>query len=415
MDIVIGLIIAVAAIGSADYCIRRLSSAHIALHDRRNLLYFALFAWVAITFHRCFIWLPSHMRASFDGHTHERAARRIARELQLGSMGLDELEWLSNYGYRSMIGVFYALTDSPIFATYIIHAMAAFIGLLLVLESVVLVSRVEKLPTWVILYALFLPSALIFTPWNMKEGPVLWGIGLIIRFSVASLPNVNFPSRTKVFYFISFVGAALFFLLRPHIFAAWLVACAAPHALSFKRPGSAFFSVLILGVSFVLFLGAVQILAPGFTEQVAQRGIVNQLDAMTDQDLGGSTIVRNAVPIPVLSGLVFILFEPNPTTWGNFNFAIVGVEAWFSTLMIAFQWSRVADKKKLLFSPAVVICVVALLAISFYLGFMYNMGLMVRQRLQIMPACILLATLPLGVTAMNIPAISRRPVAFHRT
>jgi len=119
---------------------------------------------------------------------------------------------------------------------------------------------------------------------------------------------------------------------------------------------------------------------------------------MTDQGeaYGGSVIYRHTTPIPVVSGLIFTMFEPNPIYWGSPTFAIVGLEAWVVSVLGIWNWVNSRNRLNIIFTPTGITCLLVLLGLAFYLGYMYNMGLMVRQRLQIMPALIMLAILPLG-------------------
>ena len=193
------------------------------------------------------------------------------------------------------------------------------------------------------------------------------------------------------------IGALVVFCMRPHIGGAWLIAVAVGHFAPLKRPGLAMASTLLGLVAFALTMSVADRIAPGFSSNTEEKGVINTLDEMTDHAMGGSAIYRETTPLPFLNGLIFIFFEPNPLYWANLNYAIVGSEAWFITIAILFQWKKVPEKLRLLMSPPAIMSLVAILSIGFYLGYMYNLGLMVRQRLQVMPALILLSGLPLSV------------------
>ncbi len=381
------------------------------LASSRQLIYFAFVVWVAVTIHRAAIWIPSFKGVGgYDGTSHDRVAHEIARGLTSGRLSIFDLSILSNAGYRNALGTFYALTNLPSFAVVAIHAMMAFFGLLFILEAVCrLIAR--PVPGWLVLYTLLLPSAIIFTPWLLKEGPILWGIGLLLRFSISptSYLRLSFDS------FVLLLGALTVFLLRPHIGGAWVIAIAAGHFTPGRRPGFALISMTVGLLFFGLTIAAAEWLRPGFLASAEQIGVVDTLDRMTDHARGGSAIYREATPIPFLNGVLFIMFEPNPLTWGKWTYAIVGLEAWFISVMMIIAWSGSTQKVKMLFSPPAIISIVAILAIGFYLGYMYNMGLMVRQRLQVLPAIIVLTALPLRRTPYmrdSIPAQSGR-VSFR--
>lgn len=395
MDLIIGLAITLIAFGIALRLTHSIVARNPGLHHCFTLIKASLAIWSGTTVHRAAIWIPSLKGSGgYDGTYHEKSAREVAEQLQQGQVSLFELAWLSNEGYGNMLGAFYALTGAPNFAAVAIHGLMAYCGLLLILESIAVTINQKRVPSWLVAYTMLLPSALIFTPWILKEAPALLGIGILLRASVA--PQFFFARPLSIG--LTAIGVLAVFTMRPHIGGAWILAAMIGHFSPAKRPIMTTFvlcaAILFYGVT----LTAIDTIRPGFSEQVSERGMVNVLDSSTDHAQGGSAIVRQSTPIPFLNGLIFIFVEPNPTYWLNLNFAIVGIEAWLITIMIIYQWSQTSNRVQLLMTPQSLMCVVALLAIAFYLGYMYNMGLMVRQRLQVMPALILLAALPLSVT-----------------
>ncbi len=394
MSIILGLSAVVALIIWTFSITSRICQRTPAMANSRSLLNGALCVWVLNTFHRAAIWIPAlNGRGGYDGTGHDQLAHAVSADLSSGKTSIFHLEFLGNDGYRNFLGVFYALTEAPSFVAIAIHGMMAYCGLLFILEAVAIASSAARIPKWLIAYTLFLPSAHIFTPWLLKEAPVLWGIGLLLRFGVA--PKVWMRSIHASL--LTLVGVLVVFCMRPHIGGAWLIAVAVGHFAPLKRPDVATASTLAGLVVFAVTMSVADRIAPGFSSNAEEKGVIDTLDQMTDHAMGGSAVYRETTPLPFLNGLIFVLFEPNPLYWANLNYAIVGIEAWFITLAILYQWWKVPEKVRLLMTPPAVICVVAVLSIAFYLGYMYNLGLMVRQRLQVMPAMILLAGLPLGI------------------
>lgn len=398
LDLIIGLTIALLTLVLAFRSTQSVLARNPGLRDSHSLLTASLAVWVIATIHRAAIWIPSLGGVGgYDGTYHETLAREVAEQLVQGDISIFELTWLSNEGYKNMLGVFYALTGAPNFAAVAIHALMAYCGLLFILEAVALTICNNRVPRWLVAYTMLLPSALIFTPWILKEAPGFWGIGILMRASVA--PQIFFARPMSMLF--TAVGAMAVFTMRPHIGGAWILAAAIGHFSPSKRPIATIAVAIMVLLSYGVTLAAIDLITPGFSQKVSEQGIVDVLDKSTDQAQGGSAIVRESTPIPFLNGLIFILVEPNPTYWLNPNYAIVGIEAWFITIMILYQWYQSPNKIQLLTSAQGLMCVVALLAIAFYLGYMYNMGLMVRQRLQVMPALILLAALPLRVQSVQ--------------
>lgn len=355
-------------------------------------IYLSFFFWIGLTLHRALIWLPNSGGVSFDGHIHEQLARGIAKQLQLGLLSFSDLPLFSNEGYRALLGVFYYLTDAPIVVTYCLHAFFAFLGLLFLLETAAILMA-TRIPLWIPAFIMFFPSALIFTPWNMKEGPVLFSICYLLRVVV----NYETGCSRRVSFLSTCLAVLPMIFLRPQIAIAWLGAAAIGITFGNRNVSRAPAILAALAGVYILGFFVIDKVAPGLLDQIRRDGLTSTLDRMTDhaESYGGSSISRLTSPIPVVSGLLFAMFEPNPTYWRNPMFAIVGVECWFLSLAGLYNWFKTSLRIKQLFCPIGITCVLALLGLAFYLGYMYNMGLMVRQRLQLFPAMFLIAILPL--------------------
>lgn len=415
MEFAVGFIITFIALWGAYRTTKGITDRNPGLTPSEPILLLALGVWILVTFHRAAIWIPGlEGQGGYDGTQHENMARMTASDIAEGRVSLTELSWLSNKGYQSILGVFYAFTGAPNFGAVAIHALMAYTGLLFILESVALTIGQRTVPKWLVTYTMFMPSALIFTPWLLKEAPALWGIGILMRSSVA--PKVFFSNKDGVLF--TGCGAAVLFFMRPHIAGAWFLAAVIGHFSPVRKPITTVVVLSLALASYGVTIAAIDSLSPGFSEQAAEQGLTRVMDKATDHAQGGSAIVRETTPVPFVNGLIFIFFEPNPMYWQSFNFAIVGIEAWFITFAIAIVWFKSKDRVSLLASNQGLMCIVAILGIGFYLGFMYNMGLMVRQRLQVMPALVLLAAIPLQTRASENPTSSDQenrtnPYSFH--
>ncbi len=78
----------------------------------------------------------------------------------------------------------------------------------------------------------------------------------------------------------------------------------------------------------------------------------------------------------------------------RFSLLLAGLEIWILSFVGAIGWLFQRDRWKLLVTPFVTTLLVATFLIAFEFSYMYNMGLLVRQRLQILPAVLCLAVLP---------------------
>jgi len=406
MGFLLSIVFCILAISIAYTCIGRVVIRCAHLKNYYPFLVFTLVIWLANIFHRAVIWLPkSYGKVSFDGHGHERVARRVAESLSNGSLSLLDIGVFSNEGYRNFLGVFYWLTDASIIATYVIHGIIAYIALLFILESISIVTE-RKLPLWALVVVMLLPSAIIFTPWNMKEAPALFGISLILRFVVIC----DFYGKEHSAALLTGIGAFVLLLLRPQVALAWLLAAGLGIGFGRHRNKNILLMLASIILSYFIVVLVGEQLAPGLLGKIQEEGLINAIDKMTDhgESYGGSVIYRHTTPVPVISGLVFSMFEPNPTYWGSPTFAIVGLEAWVVSVFGIWNWINTRNRLKIILSPTGLTCLLVVLGLAFYFGYMYNMGLMVRQRLQIMPALIMLAVIPLRKheTSTTIPRIN---------
>jgi hypothetical protein len=94
---------------------------------------------------------------------------------------------------------------------------------------------------------------------------------------------------------------------------------------------------------------------------------------------------------------------------------LAGLEVWALGLLGILSWKAAKRKWKLALEPVMVTQIVALLVLSFYFSYMYNMGLVVRQRLMCFPALLFIYFFPvLASQRSRIPAARRNLVRRHR-
>ena len=354
-------------------------------------LWFAFFVWFVNCIHRIVYVLFMDSDVIYDGTYHEYLARNVAANFSHGDISVLGLGYFSNDGYRSLLGLFYYLTDAPQWATFVIHASTGFFGLLVLLETITENIYPTKLPLYLVLFTLLLPSALIFTPWILKEGPMLLGIAIVQRFSITRR-LWRIPSAV----FIAMFAALMLLLLRPHIGAGWTIAAAISHTVTLRSLPQALLTILLGAATVLAFVYAIDYMAPGMSGRLTDYGVVGTLEGVASKSHGGSAIIRTDKPIPLLSGMILVFLEPNPTMWQSLQFAVCGIESYTYLVLISVAWIRCRNKMKIFLSQACVESVLVLVILSFYLGYMYNMGLLVRQRIQVVPAIILLAAIPLG-------------------
>lgn len=338
-----------------------------------------------------------------DSVVHEGHARDIA--YLIGENDWEQLQgyWgLGNEGYRCLMGAFYSVTGAPEVTIYEIHALLAFWGLLCLLEMACAHTQASRAPLWLILFCLLNPSALFWTTFNLKEGAMLWGLCMMLRAAVnLSSPDDRHSRNTQQTDSLFWPAAGLLvaFFLRPHVVVAYLAALGIGVAV---RRGEAGWAV-VAAAGMVAGVASLQIMAPGLYDSLIADGISVTLNDKFDElsSQGGSGIVyARGAPIPLVSGFILLSARPFPWEASDLQSLAAGIEVWVMMAIAGIGWLTLRERTRLLVSSYNVTLFVAFLALSFYFTYIYNMGLMVRQRVMVFPTMISFAILPyLAATA----------------
>jgi hypothetical protein len=362
---------------------------HAALWKWRNLLRLAAFVWLAMALAKK--GYIDEIHPPNDGLLHETVARETADLLDSGKFS----EAFSNLGpgnaaYQFALGIFYAVSHAPEVVTYGVNGGFAFWGLLALLEVLCRQTNCARLPAPVVFIFSLLPSALLWTTTNLKEGPILWSICMMCYWTVPASQYGGRPPRVLPVF-----GLLLVMAMRPHIAMAWLLAIAAGNLLHTKRFGLLFAST----VGVVVSISLLSILRPQTFEEMVADGataaLSNRYDTLSNLDDAGRAPIFGGKPIPIVSGLALILFRPWPTEAQTADAFLAGLEVWVLVAFGLLNWTMARGKRHLLLHPGLVTQFVLLLLLGFFFSYMYNMGLAVRHRLMCFPAVLAIYTWPL--------------------
>ena len=335
-----------------------------------------------------------------DAIWHEAIAREIAELLGSGQF-IEAFDFFGfgNPAYRFLLGIFYALTRAPELVTYTMNGALAYWAMLAMLESLCRHTGCKGLPARVVVPCLFLPSGLLWTTTNLKEGLVLWGICMMLQWTI---PNRD--KRWGSLDVLPLVGMIALGLVRPHIAVIWIVTINLLTTWRSRKLG--LFLLTSGGALASLFL--LKLAAPILFESATGEGVTNTLSVRyeyltTNSDLASSHFLEKD-PIPVLTGVLLILFRPWPWEVRQFNELLAGIEVWWLASLGLWSWFRVPDKLTHLKHPCVISLLLSLAMFGFFFSYMYNMGLVVRQRLMVFPAVWLLYSWP---AVYCIPCLKR--------
>ncbi len=393
----ISLIISVAVLLAAISIVKRKCRRIPALETRRRLLLRFVFIWACVAAAHMYIWGPTGL--SYDGLGHDREARVVARSLGSG-LPTSLSEYVGNPGFRLYLALFYTVTNASPAAVYAVNAFLGFFGLLSVLEAVCITSRTQELPRWAVRLVFGLPTALMWLPLILKEGPVVFGIGTLLKAYAQWQSGDQLQRVAKR----NALGFSFLFLLRPHICLAWIMALAigtVTHGKSVRK------SIIIAVVSIPLGIGALygfQAVNSGFADEIAESG-TDALDNFQQHSAGMGNTGMSAGgggASNFLTGLNVVLFSSMTFASSGLPWLIFGLEGTICTMVALYQ-----GRKNFRFAKQFGIyisCIYAMILMAVFLGAMYNMGLAVRQRLQVVPAILVVAILP---AVLNRPVVPR--------
>lgn len=362
---------------------------HAALWPWRRVLSLVAMLWIGAAVAK--IVYIDDIFPPIDGAQHESVARDVSDSLWSGRFAdAFAQSGIGNPAYEFLVGVFYAVTEAPQVVTYAINGALGFWGLLVLLEILCRQTRCSRLPLSVIGIVGLLPSGLLWTTANLKEGPVLWGICMMCYWTVPADRYRGRPPRL-----LPILGVIVVGLLRPHIAVVWLAAVAAGALVSTKRVGLLFVS----GVGMVAGVALLCAIVPTLFDRAMTEGVSSTLserydDLSNNENLGDSQLT-GGTPIPPFTGLGLIMFRPWPTEVRRFDAVLAGAEVWCMAGVGMLVWWRARRRARWRPPLALVTHVVLLLLMGILFSYMYNMGLVVRQRLMCFPALLTLYFWPL--------------------
>ena len=115
----------------------------------------------------------------------------------------------------------------------------------------------------------------------------------------------------------------------------------------------------------------------------------------------------------VITGLSLVFLRPFPNEIFNIPSGLAAIEVWFMSAMTCIGWCRLRSRRSAIGEPFMVAVIAAILFMSFFYSYSYNMGLLVRARLHVFPGTIALAGFPHLLRgskkwAVNLGAVRRR-------
>lgn len=378
-----------------------------------KLLPAAIF-WRLIVFLYYAFWALPYYGEGGDVWNYHNEGIRIAQLLQQGEWG--SINWgISTTAMNLLFGFMYAPFGADIYGFALFSSIVGLGGALYMCRAFELWAPPAKTRVYSAI-VLFLPS---YAFWASTPGKDSW-IGLGLGLSAYGYSAMYRSSSWKGIWHLGF-GLLITAIIRPHIGLVETTAMAVAYlwGLTQKSRGSAPMKVLRIAalVGLVGFLYPLTLKLTGLSEDVSAEGVEQYMQANSDANAkaGGSVVEVQVAPgiggvIRALPrGVVRVLLEPFPWQIRNVNSALAALENLFiAGLLIRYarhvrgMLREVIRNSYFLFS--------GFLAFGLILLFMFvpNLGLLSRQRVQMLP--FLLALFVAAETTRRKPVVAILPM-----
>lgn len=311
-----------------------------------------------------------------------------------------------NPAYQCLYAPFYALGCSMATPT-LINAWLGFFGGLIMVRGLSTVYPFTRPTKAYMLFVVFCPSVIFWATNNLKEGPVFWAICCIMSITFGKTAWYRFGTLARLG-----IAALLGGALRPHVLVGWIGVTVVIAA--FRRGQRVVALLLLITAPLAFFFARENIRSEELSIDAALKTAQKHFGVLHAQREQGSRIeYEEHPPIPIVSGFIAAFFMPFPWQITSLRLFMSALETWGITFLLVRGWLKLlpVQRRALLALPCTQVALLACVWMCGILSFMPNQGLVVRQRVQMIPAILTLAVLP-GVLYHHARGI-RRIVALH--
>jgi hypothetical protein len=324
-----------------------------------------------------------------DAEGHEKFGRELANYMSLGWW---DLVWqytqVGNPLYQAYSGLVFFFTGASRNFMNVSNGWLGFWGGL-VLASHLATDAVEsKFRSAWLLGVIFLPSAIFWTTANLKEGFMYWAICMTIAGTLGK-KHFGGPARSL----LSVCGIIVGGLLRPQMMVSWLCAIFVTNLIHARKIGYSLIIIVMLIASTIGLQNKMGFESPQELLEIQEKTSKAMLTANRNSDID----FGSGQPIYFVTGFVSIFFRPFPFEAKNLRILLSCLETWGATFLICISWFTMNREqiRSAIKTADVQVALLAVLFFCFLLSEVPNEGLLVRQRLQAMPALIILAVWPM--------------------
>ena len=294
-----------------------------------------------------------------------------------------------NYVYQIYLALthyFLGATEPTWVAT---NGMVAFWGGLMLISHLGTMFPAGRRRNLALLFILFCPSVIFWSSTNLKEGLMYWSICCIFS-STFHAKGGSVAVSTPLLIAGSLVGG----LLRPHVVTGWVTAVFTVNLLQRRRLAHAL--VLMFAIPLIL-VSAQRLTGAALDVDSATEMAQSQYKIMKEIKGGSSFDEGSERPIPFVSGFVSIFFRPFPWEIRSVRLLFAIIETWTITLLMIGVWLKMSrnERAEVFRFPEIQTAAIALAWGAFLLSYFPNTGLVMRQRVQMVPALLVLTLMPI--------------------
>jgi len=346
-----------------------------------------------------------------DARGYSNSGAHIARLWWHGTFSFDTGKFpVIGTGFmRLLTGAVYAVSGPSIISGYIVFSWLGLWGLYLTYPAFRIGlpegdhRRYAKL--------LFLLPSLLFWPSGIgKESWIMFCLG------VTALGTARLFTRVRGGFLLLAAGLTGICMVRPHVA---LLVIAGVFTGYLARPGSrrsplspvwrTFGVISIAAVAIIVMRRATSFLG---LNSLSSSAVTNTLaTAGRNSTEGGSaftpTPVHSIASLP--KGLLTVLFRPFPWEAHNAATFVTALEGFLLLVLVLTSWGRLKGIARLLRRrPYVTFCIPYILLFVYAFSTFGNFGILARERVQVLPFVLVLASLPRAARGVT-PALRQEP------
>lgn len=334
-----------------------------------------------------------------DANMYHRTGAEIARQLRDGYFAIELGRPVQGTGFIQLLtGWIYTATGPTSYGGFLIFAWLGFWGLYLFYRA--FVRACPQGDHW--RYArlgLLLPSLLFWPSSIGKEAWMCLGLGVMAYGAARLFTHAQGGLVTVA------AGGLMLVMVRPHvaallsvgIFAAFLLR-RPPSGASIMAPLGKLAVILVLGVGLVVAVGQMEAFfgVDDFNRETVEITL-EEVQRQTGQ--GGSRFVEhdttNLSPSRFPEAFVNVMFRPFPWQAVNLQSLLAAAESMFLLILVLASWRRIVGSiRSALSTPYVLMCCVYTVLFVYGFSAFANAGILVRQRVQVLPFFLVLLCLP---------------------